>query len=62
MNFNNEAATDRRILHIITSQRQLFFLNGHSVLPEDSTLVPKRVADAPLIFVLIKVEHLVGVI
>jgi hypothetical protein len=36
--------------------------NWHFVLPEHFTLVPKRVAVAPLIFVLIKTMHSVGVI
>jgi hypothetical protein len=38
------------------------FENWHFVLPEDVTLVPKHIGDAPLILVLIKTVHLVGVI
>ena len=34
----------------------------HFVLPEDDMTVPKHVRDTPLIFVSIKIVHLVGVI
>jgi hypothetical protein len=38
------------------------FKNSHFGLPEDGTLVPKHVADVPLIFVLTKTVHVVGAV
>ena len=58
-----------RMLNMLSTEQKsnsfllaIAFKNWHFVLSEDFTVSPKRFADAPLIFVLIKTMHLVGVI
>jgi len=40
----------------------LVFKNWHIVIPEDGTHVPKHVAEAHLLYALIKNVHLIGTI